>query len=89
MVAEDGNHSVGFVVRVEFLLDRSVVRSLFVKLHLESLRGVEGTENLGGEPLHVSVEVTIQLGGLLIKRGRSGSSNLRSGKLNTHMNAIE
>jgi hypothetical protein len=64
MVAEDGDHSVGFIVRVEFLLDGSIMRGLLVKLNLESLRSVEGTENLGSEPLHVSIKVGIQLGGL-------------------------
>lgn len=64
MVTEDGDHSVGFVVRVEFLLSRSVMRCLLFKLDLESLRSVEGTENLGSKPLHVSVEVGVQLGSL-------------------------
>jgi len=64
MVTEDGNHSVGFVVRVEFLLDGAVVRSLLVELNLESLRSVEGTEDFRGKPLHVPVEVSVQLGGL-------------------------
>lgn len=64
MVTEDGNHSIGFVVCVEFLLDGSIVGGLLVKLSLESLRSVEGTENLGGEPLHIPVQVSIQLGGL-------------------------
>ena len=64
MVTEDGNHSVGLVVCVEFLLDGSIVRGLLVELNLESLRSVEGTENLGGQPLHVSVKVGIQFGRL-------------------------
>ena len=64
MVAENGDHSVGLVVRIQFLLDGSVVGSLLVKLNLESLRSVEGTENLGGESFHVPVQVSIQLGGL-------------------------
>lgn len=64
MVTEDGDHPVGFVVRVKFLLDRSVTRSLLVKLDLESLRSIEGTENLGGKSLHVSVKVSVQFGGL-------------------------
>ena len=64
MVTEDGDHPVGFVVCIEFLLDRPVMRSLLVKLNLESLRSVEGTENFGGKSLHVSVKVGIQLGGL-------------------------
>lgn len=64
MVAENGDHSVGFVVCVEFLLDGSVVWSLLVELNLESLRSVEGTENLGGKSFHVPVQVSIQLGGL-------------------------
>jgi hypothetical protein len=46
---------------VEFLLSRSVMRRLLVKLDLESLRSVEGTENLGSQPLHVSVQVRVQL----------------------------
>ena len=64
MVTKDGNHSVGFVVRVELLLDGSVMRSLLVELNLESLRSIEGTEDLRGKSLHISVEVSIQLGGL-------------------------
>lgn len=64
MVTEDRDHPVGFVICVEFLLDCSVVRCLLVKLNLESLRSVEGTENLGGQPFHVVVEVGVQLGGL-------------------------
>ena len=64
MVAENGDHSVGLVVRIQFLLDGSVVRGLLIKLNLESLRGVEGTENLGGKSFHVPVQMTIQLGGL-------------------------
>lgn len=64
MVAENGDHSVGFVVCVKFLLNGSVVWSLFIKLNLEGLRSVEGTENLGGKSFHVPVQVTIQLGGL-------------------------
>ena len=74
MVTEDGDHSIGFVVSVEFLLNSSVVRCFLVKLNLESLGSVEGTENLGGEPLHVTVKVTIQLGGLL-KVGRKLAFN--------------
>lgn len=64
MVTEDGDHSVGFVVRVEFLLCGSVMRRLLVELNLESLRSVEGTENLSSEPLHVSIEVRVQFGSL-------------------------
>ena len=64
MVTEDGDHSVGFVVCIEFLLDGSVRRSLLVELDLESLRSVEGTKNLGGKSLHVSIKVTVQLGSL-------------------------
>jgi len=64
MVTKDCDHSVGFVVCVEFLLDGSVMGRLLVELNLESLRSVEGTENLGGKSLHVSVKVGIQLGGL-------------------------
>jgi len=71
MVTEDGNHSVGFIVRVEFFLDGSIGGSLLVELVLESLRSVEGTENLGGKPLHVPVEVSIQLG-CLSKVGDKG-----------------
>ena len=47
MVTEDGDHSVGFVVRVEFLLSSSVMRCLFIKLDLECVRSVECTENFG------------------------------------------
>ena len=61
MVTEDGDHSVGFVVRIQFLLSGSVMRCLLVELDLKSLRSVEGTEDFGGEALHVSVEVSIQL----------------------------
>ena len=64
MVTEDSDHPVSFVVCVEFFLDGSIWRGLLVKLNLESLRSVEGTENLGGKPLHVSVKVGIQLGRL-------------------------
>lgn len=64
MVTEDGDHSVGFVVGVQFLLNGSVMRGLLIELNLESPRSVEGTENLGSESLHVSVEVSVQFGGL-------------------------
>ena len=64
MVTEDGDHSIRLVVCVQFLLDGSIVRSLLVKLNLESLRSVEGTKNLGGKSLHVPVKVSVQLGGL-------------------------
>jgi hypothetical protein len=71
MVTEDGDHSVGLVVCIQLLLDGSVVRSLLVKLNLESLRGVEGTENLGGKSFHIPVKVSIQLGGLFNADDRS------------------
>jgi len=64
MVTEDSDHSIGFVVCVQFLLDGSVVGGLLVELSLESLRSIEGTENLGGKSLHIPVQVSIQLGGL-------------------------
>lgn len=89
MVTKNGDHSVGLVVCIEFLLDGSVVGSFLVKLNLESLRGVEGTENLGGKSLHVPVEVSIQLGSLFnTDDRRSGSNDIRR-KANTHMDAIE
>ena len=64
MVTEDGDHSIGFVVCVKFLLDGSVVRGLLVKLSLESLGSIEGTENLSGKSFHIPVQVSIQLRGL-------------------------
>lgn len=64
MVTEDGDHPVSFIVCVEFLLSGSVMRCLLVKLDLESLRSVEGTKDLGSEPFHVSIEVSIELGSL-------------------------
>lgn len=83
MVTENGNHSVGLVVCIEFLLDGSVVWGLLVKLNLESLRGVEGTENLSGKSLHVPVEVSIQLGSLF-QHGRQEVSFQRHTKKNEH-----
>jgi len=89
MVTENGDHSVGLVVCIEFLLDGSVVGSLLVKLNLESLRGVEGTENFGGKSLHVPVEMSIQLGSLFNTDDRRSVPNDTRRKTNTHMDAIE
>jgi len=90
MVTEDGDHTVGLVVCIEFLLDGSVVRSLLVKLNLESLRGIEGTENLSSKSLHIPVKVSIQFGGLFdADDGRLFSNDTRIKKTNTHMDAVE
>ena len=59
MVAENGDHSVSFVVCVKLLLDGPVVRSLLLKLDLEGVRSVEGTENLCSKSLHVAIKVSI------------------------------
>ena len=90
MVTEDGDHTVGLVVCIEFLLDGSVMRSLLVKLNLESLRGVEGTENLGSKSLHVPVKVAVQLGRLsYVENRRLLLNDTRRTKMNTHMDTIE
>ena len=90
MVTKDGDHPIGFVVRIEFLLDGSVVRSLLVELNLESLRGVEGTEDLRGKPLHVPIEVSIQLGGLSNVGGVGQVLVFHGGGgMKTHVDTIE
>ena len=86
MVTKNGDHSVGLVVCIKFLLDGSVVRSLLVKLNLESLRSVEGTENLSGKSLHIPVKVSVQLGGLFNADDRRLVSNdtKKNGRAHEH-----
>ena len=69
MVTEDGDLSIGGVVRSDLLLDRSVLRRI-LELLLESPRGVISTEDLGGQALHLRVKVLVETGCLLVSVGK-------------------
>lgn len=53
MVTQYGNHTVGFIIRVELLLEGRFLWCVFIQLLLERDGGVIGTEHLRSEALHV------------------------------------
>jgi len=53
MVAQNSHLPIRMVVRLEFLSDALIRRSVLVQESLEGDRGVVGTEDFGGEALHV------------------------------------
>ena len=63
MVAQDCNHAVGLVVGQVLVVDRSTVGDL-EHLPLHGIRGVVGTENLCREPLHIALQMLVEVGGL-------------------------
>jgi ABC-type cobalamin transport system ATPase subunit len=64
MVTQDGHHTICLVVRIEFLLKRSLLRRVLVELLLEGDGSVVGTEDLGCETLHVRRQMLVQRGRL-------------------------
>jgi hypothetical protein len=53
MVTKDGDHAIGLIVSVQFLLYRRFHRRILVELLLEGDRSVVSTEHLRCETLHV------------------------------------
>lgn len=60
MVAEYGDHAVSVVVRIQLLLNRSILRRALVQLLLEGYGCIVGTKHLGSQALHVRCKVFVQ-----------------------------
>lgn len=59
MVTEYGDHAIGVVVRVQLLLNRSILRCPLVQLLLESDGCVIGTKHLGSQAFHIRCKMLV------------------------------
>jgi len=59
MVTQNSHLAIGLVVSIELLLKRGILQALLVKQTLECDGGIVGTEDLGGQSLHLVIEMFI------------------------------
>lgn len=64
MVTKYGDHAIGMIVRIQFLLHRSILGRALVQLLLESYGCVISTKHLGSQALHIRCKVFVELRGL-------------------------
>jgi len=60
MVTQDGDHTIGLIIRIHFLLYRSILRRILVQLLLKRYGRVVGTEHLSRQSFHVRLQVLVK-----------------------------